>query len=270
MSPASPARFRCVTCAAGHLGAARRPHADRRRLPGERGCRGRRSRVPPTRSSIAAPDQRQLARDVFVRLTELGDGSAGTRRRRVPIEELGARGSVTGAVQALLQRLADARLVTSAMAPPRSRTRSCSGSGRRCGAGWRRTATACACTGRLGDAAPTRRRPTGSDVCSCERTRGSRGLLAGALALLLVAVLARAVALVQRGHAQAQALTSDAERVGAQALTEQNVDSSLLLGVTAVRLGPAGESTVPPRSSATRHRTSAHPPVRRSARPRSR
>jgi WD40 repeat protein len=66
--------------------------------------------------------------------------------------------------------------------------------------------------------------------------RRLRGLLAGALALLLVAILAGVIALVQRGDAQAQALTADAERVGAQAQTEQNVDRQLLLGVAAVRL----------------------------------
>jgi WD40 repeat protein len=72
--------------------------------------------------------------------------------------------------------------------------------------------------------------------------RRLRGLLAGALAVLLVAVLAGVVALIQRGDAQAQALTSDAERVGAQALTEQNVDLSLLLAVAAVRLQNRAET----------------------------
>jgi WD40 repeat protein len=54
--------------------------------------------------------------------------------------------------------------------------------------------------------------------------------------LLVVAVLAGVVALVQRHGAQAQALTSDAERIGAQALTEPNVDRSLLLSVASVKL----------------------------------
>ena len=66
--------------------------------------------------------------------------------------------------------------------------------------------------------------------------RRLRGLLAGAVALLLVAILAGGVALIQRHNAQAQALTSDAERIGAQALTEQVVDRSLLLSVAAVKL----------------------------------
>ena len=66
--------------------------------------------------------------------------------------------------------------------------------------------------------------------------RRLRGLLAGAVALLLVAMLAGGVALIQRHNARAQALTSDAERIGAQALTEQVVDRSLLLSVAAVKL----------------------------------
>ena len=63
-----------------------------------------------------------------------------------------------------------------------------------------------------------------------------RWLLAGAVALLLVAVLAGVVALIQRGHAQAQALTSDAERLGAQAQTEPDLDRAMLLAVAGVKL----------------------------------
>src|SRR5205807_10435497 len=66
--------------------------------------------------------------------------------------------------------------------------------------------------------------------------RRLRGLLAGAVALLLVAAVAGVVALVQRGHAQAQALTSDAERVGAQALVEKNLDLAMLYAVAGVKL----------------------------------
>ena len=63
-----------------------------------------------------------------------------------------------------------------------------------------------------------------------------RWLLAGAVALLLVAVLAGVVALIQRGHAQGQALTSDAERLGAQAQTEPDLDRAMLLAVAGVKL----------------------------------
>ena len=73
--------------------------------------------------------------------------------------------------------------------------------------------------------------------------RRLRALLAGALALLLIAVIAGVIALIQRSdaqaersHAQAQAVTSDAERLGAEALSDPNVDHSLLLAVTGVEL----------------------------------
>src|SRR4051794_17909103 len=56
-------------------------------------------------------DERHLARGVFVRLTELGENTEDTRRR-VSIDELVPEGASPDAVHALLQRLADARLVT--------------------------------------------------------------------------------------------------------------------------------------------------------------
>jgi WD40 repeat protein len=60
--------------------------------------------------------------------------------------------------------------------------------------------------------------------------------------LLALAVLAGVVALIQRHGARAQALTSDAERIGAQALTDDQVDRSLLLGVASVRLQDRAET----------------------------
>jgi WD40 repeat protein len=54
--------------------------------------------------------------------------------------------------------------------------------------------------------------------------------------LLAFAVIAGVIALIQRNDAKAQALTSDAERIGAQALNEQDVDRQLLLAVAAVKL----------------------------------
>ena len=55
--------------------------------------------------------ERALLRNVFVRLTEIGDGVEDTRRR-VPIEELVPQGASGDAVRPLLERLAEARLVT--------------------------------------------------------------------------------------------------------------------------------------------------------------
>jgi class 3 adenylate cyclase/WD40 repeat protein/energy-coupling factor transporter ATP-binding protein EcfA2 len=54
---------------------------------------------------------RPLLRNVFLRLTELGDDVEDTRRR-VRIEELVPQGTSPQAVRTLLERLADARLVT--------------------------------------------------------------------------------------------------------------------------------------------------------------
>jgi WD40 repeat protein len=57
-----------------------------------------------------------------------------------------------------------------------------------------------------------------------------------AVALLVFAVLSRDSAITARNAARAQALTSDAERVGAEAVDQQDVDRQLLLAVTGVRL----------------------------------
>ena len=74
-------------------------------------------------------------------------------------------------------------------------------------------------------------------------TRRQRGLVIASLAVAAVSIALLVFALISRGQAvsashtaQAQALTSDAERVGAQALVEKNLDRALLLGVLGVRL----------------------------------
>jgi WD40 repeat protein/class 3 adenylate cyclase len=66
--------------------------------------------------------------------------------------------------------------------------------------------------------------------------RRLRALLAGTVVFLIVALLAGVFAFIQRNHAQAQALKSDAERTGTLAQTEPNLDLSLLLGVAGVKL----------------------------------
>jgi WD40 repeat protein/class 3 adenylate cyclase/energy-coupling factor transporter ATP-binding protein EcfA2 len=58
-----------------------------------------------------SPEQQALARNVFLRLTELGEGTEDTRRR-VSIAELVPRPEQEAAVRELLRTLADARLVT--------------------------------------------------------------------------------------------------------------------------------------------------------------
>jgi class 3 adenylate cyclase/WD40 repeat protein len=72
------------------------------------------SAVAQTADAIAerTPEaDRPLLRNVFVRLTEIGDDVEDTRRR-VRIEELVSQGTSADAVRTLLERLAEARLVT--------------------------------------------------------------------------------------------------------------------------------------------------------------
>jgi class 3 adenylate cyclase/WD40 repeat protein/energy-coupling factor transporter ATP-binding protein EcfA2 len=245
------------------------------------------SAIAQTADSVVAslpPEGRQIARSVFLRLTELGDGAAESRRRAM-IEELVPEGVPPEFVATLLERLAEARLVTLGEGTaevahevlirewPTLRT-------------WleedreglrlhRQLGTAARIweTGgqdhsdlyrgaRLGAAIDwtehhhaelnaTERQFIDASLEEAERERRAqqrsnrrlRILLAGAIGLLLVAVLAGVVALIQRSdaqaqqrRAQAQALTSDAERLGAQALSDPNVDHSLLLAVTGVEL----------------------------------
>jgi WD40 repeat protein/class 3 adenylate cyclase/energy-coupling factor transporter ATP-binding protein EcfA2 len=66
--------------------------------------------------------------------------------------------------------------------------------------------------------------------------RRLRGLLAGAAALLVVAIVAGGLALVQGSRARHSATQADAERLGAQALTESELDRSLLLARQGVQL----------------------------------
>jgi class 3 adenylate cyclase/WD40 repeat protein len=228
-------------------------------------------------------EQRQLARSVFVRLTELGEGMAETRRR-VPIDELVPAGVAREAVQGLLERLADTRLVTlgegtaevahevlirewPALRGWLDEDREGLRLHRRLGdaarlweAGGREpsdlyrgsrlsAAAEWAATHRDQlNAAERAFIDAGTTAADRERrsqlraNRRLRGLLAGAGLLLVVAAIAGVLALIQRDRARAQALTSDAERIGAQALTEQHVDRHLLLAVAAVKLQDRAET----------------------------
>jgi DNA-binding SARP family transcriptional activator/WD40 repeat protein len=76
--------------------------------------------------------------------------------------------------------------------------------------------------------------------------RRLRALLAGVGALLVAAVVAGAVAVSQRGEARDAALAADAQRLGAEALTEERLDSALLLARAGVELdaSPATRSSL--------------------------
>jgi hypothetical protein len=217
--------------------------------------------------------QRELARGVFLRMTELGEGIEDTRRR-VTVEELVPVSASSGAVYELLQRLADARLVTldegSAQVAhealirewPRLREwldedragarlhRELGHAARLWDAGGReasdlyRGARLAAARELPAELNETERAFVEASVHAAGRERRRlRAVLATVSVLLLVAVGAGVLSLVQRDNAleaesaaEAQALTADAERVGALALGEPTLERSLLLAVTGVAL----------------------------------
>ncbi|MFI5039114.1 MAG: PQQ-binding-like beta-propeller repeat protein, partial [Solirubrobacterales bacterium] len=255
-------------------------------VEGYRETGGVTSAVARTADSMVAslpPDDRQVMRSMFLRLTEPGEGVAESRRR-VSVEELVPEGTSSDVVAGLLERLADARLVTLGEGTaevahevlirewPTLRgwldedraglrlQRQLGQAARLWDAGGRERSDLYRGT-RLGAAAEwadlhrsdlnaTERSFVDASVAEAERERRAeqrsnrrlRGLLAGAVALLLVAVLAGVIALIQRGHAQAQALTSDAERLGAQAQTEPKMDRAMLLAVAGVKLQNRAET----------------------------
>ena len=97
-------------------------------------------------------------------------------------------------------------------------------------------------------------------------SRRLRGLLAGLAVVLVLALVAGGLALTLRGRAERQALVADAGRLGALALTEDELDRSLLLARQAVAMDdsletprrPAGRLAAQP----SRHRRPARPPGR--------
>jgi WD40 repeat protein/class 3 adenylate cyclase/tRNA A-37 threonylcarbamoyl transferase component Bud32 len=230
------------------------------------------------------PEQRPLARGVFVRLTELGEGSEDSRRR-VRVEDLVPAGVSAAQVDALLERLADARLVTLGdgtaevahealiRAWPRLRGwleedraglrahRQLGDAARLWDAGGRASsdlyrgarldgAVELASSGRV-ELNATERAFLDAAVAESEGERRAerrtnrrlRGLLAGALVLLALAVVAGIVSLEQRGNAreaeaaaERQALGSDAQRVGALALSAPRLELSLLYALAGVEL----------------------------------
>ena len=81
-----------------------------------------------------------------------------------------------------------------------------------------------------------------SRAASERSQRRLRALLAGVAALLVLAVIAGLVALDQRGNARQEAVAADAQRLGARALTEDDLDRSLLLARQGVALDDSLET----------------------------
>ena len=95
----------------------------------------------------------------------------------------------------------------------------------------------------------------GSELNASERTfldagraanersqRRLRAVLAGVAALLLLSVIAGVVALEQRGSAHEQAVAADAQRLGARALVEDDLDRALLLARQGVALDESAQT----------------------------
>ncbi|MBI4786523.1 MAG: hypothetical protein HY782_05710 [Chloroflexi bacterium] len=75
------------------------------------GVRGAIAQTAETVFHQLSPEGQQIARHTFLHLTELGEGTQDTRRR-VSLSELYARATDAPGVQAVLNRLAEARLIT--------------------------------------------------------------------------------------------------------------------------------------------------------------
>jgi WD40 repeat protein/class 3 adenylate cyclase/energy-coupling factor transporter ATP-binding protein EcfA2 len=229
-------------------------------------------------------EQQGLARNVFLRLTELGEGTEDTRRR-ASTSELIPRPEQEGEVSHVLRTLADARLVTIGEGTvevahealirhwPTLRewldedregrllhrrlteaAQEWEALGRDPGALFRgmRLAT----TGDWATAhdpelnqlereflTASRQASAGEAERQRRANRRLRVLLVGAVVLLALALVAGVVALVQRSRArdaqsraEAQALRSDAERLGTLALAEPKLDRSLLLAMAGFKL----------------------------------
>ena len=97
--------------------------------------------------------------------------------------------------------------------------------------------------GRDGDLSPIERAFLDESRSASERAqRRLRMTLAGVATLLVVAVIAGAIALDQRGDARAEATAADAQRLGAQALADANLDRALLLARQGVALDDSAQA----------------------------
>ena len=224
-----------------------------------------------------SPEQQALARNIFLRLTELGEGTEDTRRR-VAIAELTPRVEQSDDVSAVLRTLADARLVTIGEGTvevahealirywPTLRAwldedregrlvhrrlteaaQEWDSSARDQALLFRGTRLsgasdwALAHDGELNDLEreflrASREAERHEIETTRKRNRRLLVLLVGTGVALAVAVVAGLLALNERNTARSIALTADAQRLGAEALTEDRLDRALLLARTGVAL----------------------------------
>jgi WD40 repeat protein/class 3 adenylate cyclase len=222
-------------------------------------------------------DQQALARNIFLRLTEVGDGTEDTRRR-VAIAELPPRPQLAEDVDEVLRTLAEARLVTIGEGtvevahealirhwPTLRRWLDEDREGRlihrrltEAGQEWNATVrdpallyrgTRLAGASEWAGAHDSELNELEREFLQAsrdaelhelettrKRNRRLRILLAGAGVALAVAIAAGILAFDQRNAARDTALTADAQRLGAESLTEDRVDRALLLARAGVAL----------------------------------
>jgi len=223
------------------------------------------------------PEQQTLARSIFLRLTEVGDGTEETRRR-VSLHELSPRAEQAEDVAEVLRRLTDARLVivddgTVEVAHealirhwPTLRTwlaedregrlihrrlteaarewASLRGDGAMLYRGLRLSGAsewAAAHDAELNELErdfliASRQAELGAIEATRRRNRRLRVLVVALALLLSLAVVAGVVAFLQRQHAREAETSAIAQRVGAQALVQKDLDRSLLLAREGVEL----------------------------------
>ena len=232
------------------------------------GVRGAVARLAEEAYAGFSQEEQPLVRSVMLRLTGSGEGDA-VVRRRVPLVEFDAQsnpiigrvltaltdrrlltvseGSVEVAHEALLREwprfqewLGDDRAGRHLRAHLIDAARGWSESGRESGELYRGARLASALdwttehTLELNelerDFLNSSRLANEQDAERQRRTnRHLRGLLAGAATFALLAVVAGALALVQRGQAETAATQATAQRLGAQAVVEDELDLALLL-----------------------------------------
>jgi WD40 repeat protein/DNA-binding SARP family transcriptional activator len=220
------------------------------------------------------PAQRDIARRILLRLAGEGEGDA-VVRRRVGFDELPGEG-----VAEVLDALADDRLVTVTEGAvevaheallrewPRLRgwleddaqgrrvqhelgtaARAWDAGGRDPGELYRGARLAAALdwsSAHEVELNPTERAFLDLGRAASERSqRRLRAVLGGVVGLLVLAVIAGALAFEQRGHARDEATAADAQRLGARALLENDLDAALLLA----RQGVALDNSVRTRGS---------------------
>jgi WD40 repeat protein/DNA-binding SARP family transcriptional activator/energy-coupling factor transporter ATP-binding protein EcfA2 len=225
------------------------------------GVQGAVARLAESAYERLEPERRPLARRVLLRLAGDGEGDR-IVRRRVPLAELG--GGRNRGVADVLAELARERLVTIGGGEvevaheallrewPRLRgwleedaesrrlqlqlgaaARDWAVGGREPEELWRGARLASALewsSGHRAELNPSERIFLDASRAAAERLqRRLHAALAGVAALLVLAVIAGLVALDQGSNAREQALAADAQRLGAQALTEGQLDRSLLL-----------------------------------------